>query len=1242
MDLLSASPRRRALLSLTFIGAWLGSTPASPAQTSPEESAKKVKPAEGLQATLWAAEPLLFNPTSLDVDSRGRVWVAEGLNYRLTRGGNKKFPKVEESDKIKILEDTDGDGKADKVTVFADRIFPIPMGMAVEERYDDSGKYRGCRVYVGNSPNILVLEDTDGDDKADNRFNLLTGFGGIDSDHGVHGMTLGLDGKLYFTHGDGCCSVQGDRSERYQNFDVVDKSGRHVVADKYANTLRVNRDGTEFEVVCDGQRNNYETCRDAFGNGFTSDNDDDGNRGCRVIHTMDGGRFGYKTPGSPRHWGEDVPGMVPKLVGTGNGSPCGIAVYEGRLLPAGYFGGLFEAEAGTRQINFFPLTRHGATFRTESKVLLASDDPWFRPVDMTVAPDGSVFVADWYDAGVGGHAFADQDTGRIYRVAPKDDQPKPASPDFATIEGLISGLKSPCVATQDAARRGLIAKGDASAEALLGLVRSGTPEEAARAIWTASALPNLATIAIEILKHPETYHGDDPRFRELAVRMLGRDCRDNGIVEYKDPAARKAAPALAHLDVLLPLAADPDPGVRRELILALRNVPTPKVAEALRKLIVGWDGRDRWYLEALGLALEKREAEYVTSLMDPSLFGDSGDLDKQAGDDKVALPPYFPVDRNEAFIPAAAAEPAANATSKFLGFLWRLQRPEALPVLEQILPRLKAPGLQQAGDDVLRRVRTPYAADVAALLAERTDDPVRRRMLFEMLTTQLTGAWNEAKGRPPVLRVIERALNEPDWRRQGIAMAAATRDTRYRSSLEAIAVDPAQPDEVGAAAAEAIGVLGGTPDRVLAGLIAAVKGKPESSARAEAAVRTLPKLFDARDRLFEILADRTFPAALRREALRTVARLPGGGMRLVELARGGGLPDDLKTEATTTLHGLGDPRVREAAASVLPPPATSTGRPLPPLAELLRREGDPLRGEAVFFRKREDAFSCGACHRVQGRGQWVGPDLSTVGTKYGKDELLRSVLNPSSAISYNFRSLVLALSDGRVLTGLPVEETPQRLVIKTAQGERIAVAPGDVEERGVSPVSLMPENLASTMTDGELVDLLAYLATLRKPVSVVGQYRVVGPLAEAGGPAPDANGRIDLDAAVPDGAGGTLAWRRLDADAEGRVDFQPFVKAGERKTALAYTPIVSAAAQEATLVVDTAADVAVWHDGRPVALARADAAAPLTAVLNLPAGPGSLTIRVTGGKADQAAIATTLVSPQPIAFDAEAADAPGR
>ncbi len=351
---------------------------AARAQVSPEKSAAMLKPAEGLEATLWASEPMVVNPTTMDIDSRGRVWITEGQNYRYTH--NSKFPRVPNADKIKILDDTDGDGKADKMTVFADRISPVPMGLAVEEKWGKDGKYQGCKVYVGNSPDLLVLEDTDGDDKADKRYALLTGFGGVDSDHGVHGMVLGLDGKLYFTHGDGCCSYETDHSHQTRNFDVVDRSGparlvrparehaprqprRHPVRDHRRPPAEQLRDGQRLASATASRPTTTTTATAA----------------AACIWVMDGGHYGYRTPGSARHWGEDTPGPVPKLVGTGNGSPCGIMVYEGSLLPSEYRGAILEAEAGPRVINYFPLRRHGAAFRTEHKVMLSSDDPWFRP-----------------------------------------------------------------------------------------------------------------------------------------------------------------------------------------------------------------------------------------------------------------------------------------------------------------------------------------------------------------------------------------------------------------------------------------------------------------------------------------------------------------------------------------------------------------------------------------------------------------------------------------------------------------------------------------------------------------------------------------------------------------------------------------------------------------------------------------------------------------------------------------------
>lgn len=1225
---------RRATPAL-LLAALAAVTPTAHAQVSPAESASKLKPAPGLKASLWASEPMVVNPTTIDIDSRGRVWVTEGLNYRLTRGGNKRFERIADADKIKILSDTDGDGQADKVTVFADKIFPVPMGIAVEEHWSRDGTYQGCKVFVGNSPDLLVLEDTDGDDVADKRYPLLTGFGGIDSDHGVHGMVLGLDGKLYFTHGDGCCSVQPDKSERGQNFDVVDRSGRHVKSDQLANTLRVNRDGTQFEVVADRQRNNYETTQNSFGNGFTSDNDDDGNRGSRVIWVMDGGNYGYRTPGSPRHWGEDVPGIVPKLVGTGNGSPCGVAVYEGGLLPSKYFGAVLEAEAGPRVIFAHPITRQGAAFRTAPEVMLASDDPWFRPVDVTAAPDGSLLVADWYDAGVGGHAFSDQTTGRIYRVVPEGKGAASiAKPDFASVAGLMAALESANVSARDVARRLLSARIDAgerdavAAVAALASDAGAQPELRARAIWTLAGSRDGASRISPFLKDR------DARIRELAVRVLGRDVSRVGQVETKDPIPAPAA--AAHLDQLLPLAKDVDAGVRRELILALRFLPTAQVGEALRTLTAGWDGQDRWYLEALSLAVRNRESDYLAKLFDGHLFGDLGL--PAAGEALVALPPYFPVDRNEAFLSASDEPLPASALSKTLGLAWALHRVEALPLVVSLMPSLKTPELQQAADDVITHVQDAGGARILADLILATPDPIRRRQTLANLARKLDGPWRGASNDDQVTAATEVALNSPELRLEGLRLVNATGNTQFADAVaQAVDDDKAKPE----VRVEALTALARLKDARAAAaadrLIARAREARASDQVSEAAVRALPRLGEARDRLATLFADDTLPLGLRREALRSYVGLNDGGKLLAALASEGKLPEALRTEAATTLRAHPDYSVRQKAQQLFPI-KTASGQPLPPVGDLVRRDGDAARGREVFFRApgaqaNAGALACGACHRVQGQGNWVGPDLSTIGAKGSREELLRSILNPSAAIGYNYRAVTVATNDGRTITGLVVEDSPDRLVLKDAEGRRVTLRPSEVDERTISEVSLMPEGLAESMSEQDLVDLLAFLGTLKQPVSIVGLAQVVGPVAEAEGqPALRPLATIDTGKPVRTAGGKDLAWRRASADAEGRIDLTALAgdKAGEAVYVL--VPLSSPIEQSARLVLDTGAKVQAWLDGKPVNLTGADAGKPGNATLSLPAGTAQLLLRVTTGP--EAGLVTTLVSDRPVEFSA--------
>ena len=153
----SKSIRRYTLTVFAAIAATSVFHGQAMAQVDAQTSAKMIKPAEGLEATLWASEPMVKNPTTMDIDSRGRVWVTEGLNYRLHRNGARKMERVPDADAIKILEDTDGDGKADKVTVFADKIFPIPRGLPSKNATTNPANTLAVKFMLATAPTCSCL-----------------------------------------------------------------------------------------------------------------------------------------------------------------------------------------------------------------------------------------------------------------------------------------------------------------------------------------------------------------------------------------------------------------------------------------------------------------------------------------------------------------------------------------------------------------------------------------------------------------------------------------------------------------------------------------------------------------------------------------------------------------------------------------------------------------------------------------------------------------------------------------------------------------------------------------------------------------------------------------------------------------------------------------------------------------------------------------------------------------------------
>jgi putative membrane-bound dehydrogenase-like protein len=546
----------------------------------PENALAAMHVADGLEVELFASEPMVTNPTNISVDSKGRVWICEAYNYDVA-------PEMEDKkgDRIIVLEDTDRDGKADKRTVFYQgKDITTPLGIMVV----------GNKVYVTRSPNLFVFTDTNGDLVADTKDSLFTNMG-RKGDHSAHSMFPGPDGKFYFSTG----NYAGEIKDRNGN-PITDRAGVTVSqkGQPYLGgmVLRCDPDGKSFEVLGHNFRNNYEPCIDSYGNIFQSDNDDDGNESCRVNFVMYYGNYGYldeRTKASwnvnrvnieetiqQRHWHQNDPGVVPNMLITGAGSPAGMTFYEGDHLPQAFRNMPIHAEPYYNVVRAYPVQPAGAGFSASIKDVLRSDDQWFRPVDVSAAPDGSLIIADWYDPILGGGAAGDANRGRIYRIAKDKSSYDIPSFDLSSVDGAIKALKNPNPETRYEALLKLKEKGAESKTALVDLWKSDDPVFRARAFWILASAENNDDIIREALSDKTS------NIRIAAIRAA---------VQFENDVVK----------LLSPLSKDPDPAVRRELAIALRYSSSAEAAKLWVELASQYDGNDRWYLEALGIGADR-------------------------------------------------------------------------------------------------------------------------------------------------------------------------------------------------------------------------------------------------------------------------------------------------------------------------------------------------------------------------------------------------------------------------------------------------------------------------------------------------------------------------------------------------------------------------------------------------------------------------------------------------------------
>ncbi len=787
-------------------------------------------------------------------------------------------------------------------------------------------------------------------------------------------------------------------------------------------SFRCDLDGTNFEVLAHNFRNNWEVAVDSFGTIWQSDNDDDGNRAARINYVMEQGNFGYRDQRTGagwrderismekeiplQHWHLNDPGVVPNLLQTGAGSPAGICVYEGRLLPQRLWDQVIHCDPGPNVVRAYPTTTAGAGYSATIEPLVSgTKDKWFRPVDVSVAPDGSIFVTDWYDPGVGGHQQADRDHGRLFRIAPPGSKYVVPKFDYATAAGAVDALRNPNLAVRYKAWTALNQMGASAEEELLKLYADANPRLQARALWL------LGKIA-----------GRGPHYVAKAIADENPDIRITAIRLAKQLGMKPSVACRA-------LASDPSPAVRRELALALRFDDSEAMPQVWAELASAHDGRDRWYLEALGIGSDLR----AEACFDAWLAAVNGAWDKPAGHD----------------------------------IAWRVRAPKAAETMVQIISKPATtleqtnryfrsleyfePAVREAAMKPLLTLGTDYDAIIVRAI-ERIDD-------FDYTDNHHVQA--------AITRYLAAREGTAEW----VKLAGKFKPAGMDQKLQQMILSDL-PDQV---RVEAIGLLTSTAAgrQQLRQLM-----KRDFMDQVAVVARVLGLLGDhkAKDLLAEVVTDSERPFDIRKHAVVAMAGNANASKKLLEIAQSGDLPTDTRMLAGGLLARSSNADVRTRASKLFPQPKQKDRQPLPPIDQLAQMKGDAGSGVRLFG----GVATCGNCHPVAGQGKQVGPDLSEIGSKLSREAMLTSILDPSAGISHNYEGYVVLTTDGQLISGLMISKTDDQVVIRTSDAIDHKIASEDIESIKQSEKSIMPDDLHQTIDQQGLIDIVEYMTTLKK------------------------------------------------------------------------------------------------------------------------------------------------------------------
>ena len=1056
-----------------------------------ERAISRMKVPAGLKVQLWAAEPMLANPVAFCFDERGRVYVAE--TYRQKKGvednrdhmswldddlaamtvddrlayfkkhlGAKIEDYAREQDRIRLLEDRDGDGKADISTVFAG---------GFHDALDGTGAgllARGKNVWYTNIPNLWLLSDDDRDGKADERKVLHRGFGVRVAfrGHDLHGLTMGPDGRIYFSSGD-------------RGFNVTTHEGEKLVYPDQGAVLRCNPDGSELEVFATGLRNPQELAFDQFGNLFTCDNNSDSGDKARWVYLVDGGESGWRMnfqylsdrgPWNreklwhPQHEGQPAY-IVPPIVNISDG-PSGLTFYPGVGLPEKYdnhfflvdFRGGF-ANSGVRS---FAVNSKGASFDlVDSQEFLWS----ILATDVDFGPDGALYVCDWVETWEGAGK------GRIYRVSDP------------TLEGDLLARQVPVLLKEGFSQR--------SNDELSKLLAHRHRQVRLEAQF---ALARHGDKAAGILTEVATKN-DNPLARLHAIWGLGQ-------IGRKQPEV---------LNATLPLLADTDPEVRAQTAKVLGEARVTQVAAKLAELLKDPEPRVRFFA-ALAYSRMGHSGRIAPIL---EMLRDNADRDPYLRHAAVMALARLPFEK-EMLAAAGDASPSVR-----MGVLLALRRAasteiarflndgdarlvdeaaraindvpvnEAMPQLAALASRkgLSESTLYRVINANFRMGNPEGAQSIAAIAA---DGNVPESVRVEAVAA--LGDWGAPSGRDRVLgswRPLPKRDVQPAAEAFRSKLAAIFSGgakvpqmaTRVATKLEIKEVGPVlrkifadkdQPPQMRVEALEALSHLSdkGLHEAMELALI-------DENAQVRVAGRRALARVQPEAALEEIAkALGTGELVEQQSALATLGEIKGAGSAAIlvtwlDKALAGEVPAEIQLD------------LFEAAAK----------RPLPQLQQRIKKlreavpaddalgpyraaqsGGNAERGRRIFLERSD--LSCVRCHKVGELGGEVGPELTKIGSQHKPDYLLESLVLPDKQIAKGFDPVVIVTESGKVHAGILKEENERQVRLMNAEGAVVVVLKSEIEERARGR-SAMPEDLVKKLSLFDLRDLVAFLAELK-------------------------------------------------------------------------------------------------------------------------------------------------------------------